>query len=123
MTVQVGDIIHFICNGNGRGGHYGVTGLVTKLNRKTFECIEQPGSYYPGILWRLHKDNESITFKYTLWYSANQDHYLLLKDNDPRTPTMEPEYIHFRTIIASDIHSAVRQRDRILNRTDILPKS
>lgn len=115
MAIKVGNIIQFICNGKGRGNHYSVTALVTKLNRKTFDCTEQPRSYAPGTLWRIRFDNDSITFPYTLWYSANQNSYLLMRNDDPQASTMEPEYIHFRTITARDINSAVRQRDQILS--------
>lgn len=118
-NIKVGDIINFTCNGRGRGNHYGVTALVTKLNRKTFECTEQPRSYAPGTLWRIHFDNDSITFRFTLWYSAKQDHYHLMRDDDPKAASMEPEYIPFRTITARDIYSAARQRDRILEHLTI----
>jgi hypothetical protein len=49
--VKVGDIICFACNGRGRGGHYGVTAVVTKVNKKTLACTEKERSYRPGTLW------------------------------------------------------------------------
>jgi hypothetical protein len=47
----VGDTVTFTGNGRGRGGHYSVTALVTKVNRTTFKCTELPGSYGPGTLY------------------------------------------------------------------------
>lgn len=51
--LEVGDTIHFSCNGSGRGGHYGVTALVTKVNRVTVKALESFGSYRPGTLWNV----------------------------------------------------------------------
>jgi len=56
--LRVDDIIGFTCNGYGRGGHYHVSGVVTKVNRKTVDVTEIPRSYHPGTLWRLHKERE-----------------------------------------------------------------
>lgn len=51
----VGDKVTFLCNGKGRGGHYRVSGIVTKVNAKTVDLTEAPGSYKPGTLWRVYK--------------------------------------------------------------------
>jgi len=51
--VNVGDKVEFTCNGRGRGGHYHVTAVVTKVNRKTIQATEADRSYRPGTLWRL----------------------------------------------------------------------
>jgi hypothetical protein len=51
--VKVGDLIEFTCNGKGRGGHYHVTAVVTKINRKTVDATEYERSYRPGTLWRM----------------------------------------------------------------------
>jgi len=56
--LKVGDVINFLCNGRGRGGHYGVTAKVTKVNRMTVAATEQPRSYSPGMLWRVHVNHE-----------------------------------------------------------------
>ena len=47
----VGQTVHFTCNGKGRGGHYHVTAVVTKVNRKTAHLTEKERSYRPGSLW------------------------------------------------------------------------
>jgi hypothetical protein len=52
--IKVGNKIHFLCNGNGRGGHVMVSAIVTKLNRKTVDATEAPRSYRPGTLWNVH---------------------------------------------------------------------
>jgi hypothetical protein len=46
-----GQTVHFTCNGRGRGGHYHVTGVVTKVNSKNALITEAKGSYWPGSLW------------------------------------------------------------------------
>jgi hypothetical protein len=51
--MNVGDSVRFICNDAGRGGHYNVTGVITKINRKTIEVTESAGSYKPKTPWRL----------------------------------------------------------------------
>ena len=51
--MKVGDLIEFTCNGRGRGGHYHVTAVVTKVNRKTVDATEAERSYLPGTLWRV----------------------------------------------------------------------
>jgi len=48
---SVGQIVHFTCNGRGRGGHYHVTAMVTKVNSKNALLTEQPRSYSPGTRW------------------------------------------------------------------------
>lgn len=48
---KIGDIVHFTCNGRGRGGHYHVTVIVTKVNSKNALLTEQPRSYSPGTRW------------------------------------------------------------------------
>jgi hypothetical protein len=53
-NVQIGDVVEFLCNGSGRGGHYRVWARVTKVNRKTFKATELPRSYRPGTLWAVH---------------------------------------------------------------------
>src|SRR3954462_12082748 len=56
--LQIGDVVHFLCNGRGRGGHYRVTARVTKVNKKTFKALELPRSYSPGTRWTVHIDTE-----------------------------------------------------------------
>lgn len=58
-TVQIGDTIEFSCNGRGRAGHYRVTAVVTKVNRKTVCATEKERSYRPGTLWRVSQDEDS----------------------------------------------------------------
>jgi hypothetical protein len=53
-NLQVGDVVEFLCNGRGRGGHHRVFARVTKVNRKTFKATELPRSYNPGTLWTVH---------------------------------------------------------------------
>lgn len=52
--LKVGDVVVFLCNGRGRGGHFQVTARVTKVNKKTFKATELPRSYYPGTLWTVN---------------------------------------------------------------------
>lgn len=54
LTVNIGDKVGFSCNGKGRGGHYHVTVIITKFNRKTFDGVEASNSYKPGTLWRVN---------------------------------------------------------------------
>jgi len=51
--VNVGDKIEFTCNGQRRGGHYHVSAVVTKVNRKTVDATEAKRSYLPGTLWDM----------------------------------------------------------------------
>lgn len=51
--MKIGDLIEFTCNGRGRGGHYHVTAVVTKVNRKTVDATEFERSYLPGTRWRI----------------------------------------------------------------------
>ena len=62
--LKVGDIFHFTCNGSGRGGHYTVYAMVTKVNRKTVAATEQPRSYKPGTLWRVSINEEQSAWQY-----------------------------------------------------------
>jgi hypothetical protein len=48
---HVGQIVHFTCNGQGRGGHYSVMAVVTKVNRVNALLTELPRSYKPGARW------------------------------------------------------------------------
>lgn len=57
-TIQIGDRIEFTCNGAGRGGHYGVSAIVTKVNSKTLKANEEEYSYSPGTKWTIVKDQE-----------------------------------------------------------------
>jgi len=52
--LRVGDVVKFLCNGRGRGGHVAVHARVTKVNRKTFKATELPRSYSPGTLWTVN---------------------------------------------------------------------
>lgn len=52
-NVREGDIVEFLCNGRGRGGHHKVTALVTKVNAKTFKATEMPRSYREGTRWSV----------------------------------------------------------------------
>jgi hypothetical protein len=47
----VGQTVHFTCNGKGRGGHYHVTAVVTKVNSKNALLTEKERSYWPGSRW------------------------------------------------------------------------
>lgn len=51
--LRIGDRFEFTCNGSGRGGHYGVTANITKINRKTVDATEAERSYSPGTRWRV----------------------------------------------------------------------
>ncbi len=53
-NLRVGDVVEFLCNGRGRGGHVCVHAKVTKVNRKTFKATELPRSYRPGTLWNVN---------------------------------------------------------------------
>ena len=59
QQLNVNDKITFLCNGAGRGGHYRVFAKVTKVNRMTIAATEQPRSYRPGTLWRVHISQET----------------------------------------------------------------
>ncbi len=54
--IKVGNKIHFLCNGKGRGGHGMVSAIVTKINRKTVDATEAPRSYSPGTRWNVNID-------------------------------------------------------------------
>lgn len=54
--LKVGKVIEFLCNGRGRGGHYRVAALVTKINAKTVAATEVYGSYSPMTRWAVHKE-------------------------------------------------------------------
>ena len=47
----VGSVVHFTCDGRGRGGHYHVTGTVTEVKRKNALIRENSRSYQPGKIW------------------------------------------------------------------------
>jgi len=53
-NLQVDDVVEFLCNGRGRGGHLCVHARVTKVNRKTFQATELPRSYSPGTRWNVN---------------------------------------------------------------------
>lgn len=57
-TIQTGDRIEFTCDGAGRGGHYNVSAIVTKVNRKTLKAIEEEYSYRPGTKWVVATSQE-----------------------------------------------------------------
>jgi hypothetical protein len=58
--LNVGDKITFRCNGRGRGGHFNVTAIVTKIKRKTIDCTEAERSYRPGTPWCVNKEDVTI---------------------------------------------------------------
>lgn len=58
--VKPGDIIYFLCRGNGRGGHYSVTAKVTKVNRITIEATECVRSYGSGAQWKAHQNSTNL---------------------------------------------------------------
>lgn len=60
---RVGDEINFLCNGAGRGGHYRVWAVVTKINRKTVAATECSRSYKPGTLWSVSVNTEYPVFR------------------------------------------------------------
>lgn len=35
---------------------------VTKVNRKTFDAVEEPKSHRPGRLWRIHKTHPYVFY-------------------------------------------------------------
>lgn len=51
--MNVGDVVEFTCNGNGRGGHYSVLAIVSKVKRKTVDLTEADRSYRPGTRWNI----------------------------------------------------------------------
>jgi len=51
--MKINDKVEFTCNGSGRGGHYHVTAVVSKINRKTVDLVEADRSYRPGTRWRI----------------------------------------------------------------------
>lgn len=53
--IQVGDEISFTPN-DFRGGHRAYC-VVTKVKRKTFDCVERKGSYRQGKKWNVHMEN------------------------------------------------------------------
>lgn len=59
--LQQGDRVSFTCNGRGRGGHFHVTAIIAKVNRKTVVAVEAERSYSPGTTWRVSK--ESLTLQ------------------------------------------------------------
>jgi hypothetical protein len=59
-TLAVGDQVEFTCNRRGRGGHYHVTAIVTKINRKTFQATEAERSYRPGTPWTIYLNIEGL---------------------------------------------------------------
>lgn len=54
--MKIGDKVTFLCNGRGRGGHVRVSGIITKVNRTTYNITESVGSYKPGMLWQIRKE-------------------------------------------------------------------
>lgn len=60
--LSVGDEVQFTGNGRGRGGHYNVTVIVTKINRATFNGTEAPRSYGAGSRWRIHRNTPLYVF-------------------------------------------------------------
>jgi hypothetical protein len=62
--LKVGDRFDFSCNGSGRGGHYRVGAIVTKVNRKTVAATEAERSYSPGTLWRVTIDEYNPAYIY-----------------------------------------------------------
>jgi len=52
--LREGDVVEFLCNGRGRGGHVRVFAKVTKVNRKTFQATELPRSYSQGTRWNVN---------------------------------------------------------------------
>lgn len=53
-NLRAGDVVEFLCNGRGRGGHVRVFAKVTKVNLKTFRALELPRSYSPGTNWTVN---------------------------------------------------------------------
>lgn len=53
-NLQQGDVVSFLCNGRGRGGHVQVFAKVTKVNLKTFKAVECNRSYAPGTNWTVN---------------------------------------------------------------------
>lgn len=53
----VGTEIFVHCSNRARGGH-GAWMTVTKLNKKTFNAVEDTGSYSPGTNWNIHLESK-----------------------------------------------------------------
>lgn len=73
----VGQTVHFTCNGRGRGGHYFVTAVVTKVNSKNALLTEKERSYRPGTRWNWpielltsHEDYEAMCARSRAAYKA-----------------------------------------------------
>lgn len=114
MAYQIGDIIEFICNGNGRGGHYSVSATITKIKRVTFDCTENPGSYYPGTRWNLRLDDPSISLRFCLWYSPSANSYTLRKRQIEHPIGLEEDAEPFKHFASKNWDSAVAFKNRIL---------
>ena len=56
MVMKIDDKVTFLCSGAGRGGHNRVSGVITRVNRTTYNITETVGSYKPGMLWQVRKD-------------------------------------------------------------------
>lgn len=63
--LQVGDEVEFLVSGAGRGGHPRALATVTKVKRKTFDCVERKGSYAQGKSWNISKDHPSLILTVT----------------------------------------------------------
>jgi len=61
--LRAGQKISFTCNGRGRGGHYGVTAVVTKVNHKTVKAVEDERSYRAGTLWNISVSEDNPVYK------------------------------------------------------------
>jgi hypothetical protein len=81
----VGQIVHFTCNGRGRGGHYSVRAEVTKVNSKNALLTESKGSYSPGTRWNwpiseLRTDEQDRAHGRAMLESIRTIHPELLRD-------------------------------------------
>jgi plastocyanin len=60
-NIKVGDEIAFTPN-DFRGGHRAYC-TVTKVKRRTFDCVERKGSYRQGKNWNVHMESR-FTFEF-----------------------------------------------------------
>jgi hypothetical protein len=58
--MQVGDSVSWMVPGRGRGGHVRAYGVITQVNSKTVDVTERAGSYKPGTLWRVLKEDVRV---------------------------------------------------------------
>lgn len=68
--IKKDDIVEFLCDGRGRGGHHRVMIKVEKVNPKTIQGVEQNRSYNPGTPWRIHQETDMYIHEKSLEWKA-----------------------------------------------------